>query len=123
MTSAWPSCWLPIVNPKVDRATGENKNRGYMLAATAPWALARCVPYNRYETKFANVEKGKADQFGMGYVYNLSKRTSVYGTYAYIKNKDGATLNTWIPGGLKTNGSQQGLCKWVSPTLSNEWLA
>ncbi len=33
--------------------------------------------------------KLKADQFALGYAHNLSKRTAVYGTYAYIKNKDG----------------------------------
>ena len=50
----------------------------------------------------------------MGYVYGLSKRTSVYGTYAYIKNKNGANLYTLGSGGLKTNGSQQGVQVGVS---------
>ena len=50
----------------------------------------------------------------MGYVYGLSKRTSVYGTYAYIKNKDGANLYTLGAGGLKTNGSQHGMQVGVS---------
>ena len=99
---------------KVDRATGENKRLGYYVAATAPVGAGTVrVSYNRYENELANV-KGKADQFAIGYVYGLSKRTSVYGTYAYIKNKDGANLYTLGSGGLKTNGSQQGVQVGVS---------
>lgn len=99
---------------KVDRATGENKRLGYYVAATAPVGAGTVrVSYNRYENELANV-KGKADQFAIGYVYGLSKRTSVYGTYAYIKNKDGANLYTLGDGGLKTNGSQQGVQVGVS---------
>ena len=89
---------------------GDLKNRGYMLAVTAPVGpgLVRAA-YNRYEAKFDG-EKGVTDQFGLGYVYNLSKRTSVYGTYAYIKNKDDNALNLSVgSGGVKTNGSQQGV--------------
>ena len=98
----------------VDRATGENKLSGAYLAATAPVGAGTVrVSYNRYENELANV-KGKADQFAVGYVYGLSKRTSVYGTYAYIKNKDGANLYTLGNGGLKTNGSQQGVQVGVS---------
>lgn len=99
---------------KVDRATGENKRLGYYVAATAPVGAGTVrVSYNRYENELANV-KGKADQFAVGYVYGLSKRTSVYGTYAYIKNKDGANLYNLGSGGLKTNGSQQGVQVGVS---------
>ena len=98
----------------VDRATGENKRLGYYVAATAPVGAGTVrVSYNRYENELANL-KEKADQFAIGYVYGLSKRTSVYGTYAYIKNKDGANLYNLGSGGLKTNGSQQGVQVGVS---------
>ena len=98
----------------VDRAAGENKRNGAYVAVTAPVGpgLVR-ASYNRYENKY-NGGKAKADQFAVGYVYGLSKRTSVYGTYAYIKNKDGANLYNLGAGGLKTNGSQQGVQVGVS---------
>ena len=90
-------------------ATSDLKNRGYMLAVTAPVGpgLVRAA-YNRYEAKFDG-DKGVTDQFGLGYVYNLSKRTSVYGTYAYIKNKNDNALNLTVnsSSGVKSNGSQQ----------------
>ncbi|MFT4266806.1 MAG: porin [Xenophilus sp.] len=34
----------------------------------------------------------KADQLALGYVHNLSKRTSLYATVSYLKNKDGSPL-------------------------------
>jgi predicted porin len=98
----------------VDRAAGENKRNGAYVAATAPVGAGTVrVSYNRYENELAGT-KAKADQFAVGYVYGLSKRTSVYGTYAYIKNKDGANLYNLGAGGLKTNGSQQGVQVGVS---------
>ena len=59
--------------------------------------------------------KVKADQFAVGYVYGMSKRTSLYGTYAYLKNKDGAQVwNLGTPATLKDNGAQQGFQVGVS---------
>ena len=45
-----------------------------------------------------------ATQIAVGYVYNLSKRTSLYGTISHINNKTGA-LATFSGG----NGSSSGL--------------
>ncbi|BBL23158.1 porin [Comamonas terrigena] len=91
----------------------KNKAKGYYLGLSAPVGAAGEVKasYNRYEGEIAGADKHKADQFALGYVHNLSKRTAVYGTYAYIKNKDdgalGQTLGTAAT--LKDNGSQHGL--------------
>jgi predicted porin len=40
----------------------------------------------------ASVDANDANQFALGYVYNLSKRTAVYTTAAYVKNKGNATF-------------------------------
>lgn len=45
-----------------------------------------------------------ASQFGIGYVYMLSKRTALYGTFSHLNNKTG-TLATFGGG----NGSSSGL--------------
>lgn len=52
----------------------------------------------------------KAHQLSLGYVHNLSKRTAVYGTVAYLKNQDGSALGLQAKGvsvdpGLKADGS------------------
>jgi predicted porin len=68
------------------------------------------------------MSKGKADQFALGYVHNLSKRTSVYGTYAYIKNKDGANLyNAWAL--VVRRQWLAARCASGRQPRSNEWLA
>ena len=108
---------------KRDRGTaGDDKTKGYMLAVTAPVGpgLVR-ASFNRYEYTAAGAAKLKADQFAVGYVYGLSKRTSVYGTYAYLNNKDYNGNNAVIPslvgvgsGTLKDSGKQQGFQVGVS---------
>ncbi|MEG2818498.1 MAG: porin, partial [Comamonas sp.] len=98
----------PVVGSK-------NKLKGYYIGLSAPVGAAGEVKasYNRYEAQLAGADKNKADQFALGYVHNLSKRTAVYGTYAYIKNKNngalGINLNGTNGGTLKDNGSQHGV--------------
>ena len=47
----------------------------------------------------------KADQFKLGYVYNLSKRTAVYTTVSRLDNKDNTRLT--LPGALQNNALGQ----------------
>ena len=58
---------------------------------------------------FGTQNNPSADKFSVGYIYNLSKRTSLYATFAYLKNKNGADLTVnggptfyegTIPGGI-----------------------
>lgn len=55
----------------------------------------------------------KAHQISLGYVHNLSKRTALYGTYAFLKNKDGVVFQNLTGAmsgaGLDSNGKQHGL--------------
>lgn len=68
-------------------AAASYKSRTYTLGAAAPVGAAGIVKasYNHY--KFGAAEQ-KADQISLGYEHNLSKRTALYGTYSYLKNKD-----------------------------------
>ena len=81
------------VSNKIVGGGDKVKDQDYYIGLSAPVGAAgeAKVAYNRYETKVAG-DKAKADQFSLGYVHNLSKRTAVYGTYAYIKNKDEANF-------------------------------
>jgi predicted porin len=63
------------------------------------------------EQFFGTQTNPSADKFSIGYVYNLSKRTSLYATFAYLKNKNGSDLTVnggpsafigTIPGGVGT---------------------
>lgn len=95
------------VSNKIVGGGGKVKDQDYYVGLSAPVGAAgeAKVAYNRYETKFDG-DKAKADQFSLGYVHNLSKRTAVYGTYAYIKNKDGMDIELGGDAGLKDNGKQ-----------------
>lgn len=74
-----------------DAGGADRKFNNYALGVSAPVGGAGEVKlqYARYDQKAIN---GEADQLSLGYVHNLSKRTAVYGTVAYLKNKDGSAL-------------------------------
>jgi predicted porin len=76
--------------------------KGWLLGATVPVGpgLIRlaysAVKYDNTRQPLNQVfgvfQDPKADKFAIGYVHNLSKRTALYATAAYINNKDGADL-------------------------------
>ena len=99
-------------------AAGDNvKFKTFGLGVTAPVGAAGEVraSYNHYRTS-DDGDTLKANQLSLGYVHNLSKRTALYGTYSYLKNKNkdgdnlGLQLNGAMPGaGLSDSGAQHGL--------------
>jgi len=60
-----------------------------------------------------NVDANDADQVAVGYIYNLSKRTALYTTAAYVKNKGNATFAVasapTIAAGQKSTGLELGM--------------
>ncbi len=74
------------------------KVASYSLGAIVPIGLGQIkAAYTRANASGrtaanANVDANDADQFALGYVYNLSKRTALYGTGVYVKNKAGAAF-------------------------------
>jgi predicted porin len=60
-----------------------------------------------------NVDANDADQVALGYIYNLSKRTAIYSTAAYVKNKGNATFAVasapTIGAGQKSTGLELGM--------------
>ena len=99
-------------------ADDDVKLRGFLLGVSAPVGKAGEVraTWNHYRASDNAVGTAtlKANQLAVGYVHNLSKRTALYGTYAYVKNskKQNEFLGVTLNGsdiGLKNNGSQHGL--------------
>ena len=106
----------PIFTP-----SGDATVNSYLLGASAPIGpgLIR-VAYSHLSADIKNVAATslglnapdpKADKLSLGYVYNLSKRTALYATAAYTKNKNGAAL----PPALPPNGA----VGFVTPTIAN----
>lgn len=97
-------------NPEV--SSESDKLKSWNLGISAPVGAAGVVKasYNNY--KWSDSSE-KAQQFSLGYVHSLSKRTALYGTYAYLKNKNdaGFALNGAFSGvnGANDSGKMQGL--------------
>jgi len=114
-------------NAKVKRDTASNvvasttNPFGFRQPSADGWLLGATVPVGpglirmsysavRYKNTgtYINQVLGynpdpKADKFALGYVHNLSKRTALYATVAYLKNKDGADLTVGGPAFVTTS--------------------
>jgi predicted porin len=78
----------------------------YSIGAKIPMGSGYIpVSYNNSKN---NVDSKSANQFAVGYVYNLSKRTMAYTTYSKITNKNGATYGF--------NGGNGGFGSGLAPT-------
>ncbi|GAA6120358.1 porin [Acidovorax sp. FG27] len=80
---------------KYDRpGQSDAKFNAYAVGASVPVGAGEFkLQYALYDQKAID---SKAHQLALGYVHNLSKRTALYGTYAYLKNKDAS--NQVLPG-------------------------
>ena len=69
--------------------------KGYLLGVTAPVGpgLIR-ASYSRI--KDTDLDNKVSKKLGIGYQYNLSKRTALFATVARINNSNGATLTTAV---------------------------
>jgi len=73
-----------------DESAGGVEHKGTLIGVTAP--LGAHMIRGSYSTYERDTAGGiKVGQIAVGYVHNLSKRTSLYGTYARVDNSNGAT--------------------------------
>ncbi len=88
------------VKYKADGMSSQKFNN-YMLGVSAPVGGVGEVKaqYAYYDQK---ADDTKAQQLSLGYVHNLSKRTALYGTVAYMKNNKDSGL------GLQAKGVNDG---------------
>jgi predicted porin len=82
----------PAYNPST-------KMNGYLLGVTVPVGAGQIrASYGYVKSKVdpaatAFYEAPKAQQVALGYVHNLSKRTALYATGTYVRNKNGAAFS------------------------------
>ncbi len=55
-------------------------------------AVNASYTHGSYSGTTIGADTGKGDQLSAQYIYNLSKRTALYGTLAYIRNRSGANF-------------------------------
>lgn len=74
---------------KVERLVGLT-GKGYLVGAVVPIGVGRIRgSVSSYQTDAAG--NPKATKYAAGYVYQFSKRTAVYATYARLRNRGGAS--------------------------------
>jgi len=67
------------------------KHTYWSIGATIPMG-AGYIPVQYGSTKVNNAAGWRGNQFGLGYVHALSKRTALYATYSHISNKNGGNF-------------------------------
>jgi predicted porin len=78
---------------RLDNATDDRELRG-SISAVIPFGQSEVhVGYDRSRLRRDGASDGSAHQVKASYVYNLSKRTAVYGTVSYLDNKNDANLS------------------------------
>ena len=83
-----------------------SKFNSYLIGLSAPVGGVGEVKaqYAYYDQKGYNA---KAQQFSLGYVHNLSKRTALYGTVAFLKNNNNSRM-ALDAAGVNTGNTAQG---------------
>lgn len=97
--------------------TGAGKEKRLSLGVTAPFGAHQIrASYNRSDATGGSAawNANDATQLAVGYVYNLSKRTAMYGTVSRISNDGAATFaisggKTGITPGGNSTGYELGL--------------
>ncbi|MBK6005881.1 porin [Ramlibacter ginsenosidimutans] len=106
----WANLMAGWFEDEVER-TSTLKGTGYILGAVIPIRVDQLkISYSSYKTD--DVGDPRTQKLAVGYVYNLSKRTAAYGTYAHVQNHGSAAvgLNGSLTGpGKNSDGFDLGL--------------
>jgi predicted porin len=72
---------------------GTTKGKGWLIGGLFPIGAGEIrASYSAYKVDLPSTSTDpKSDKFALGYVHNLSKRTAIYTTFAWVKNKGGAS--------------------------------
>lgn len=93
-----------------DSKTSTRKERLMHLGASVPMGAAELrLGYTKSDNSGTGFDTADATQFAVGVVYNLSKRTAVYGDYSRISNKAGGTFNVLGSGNNTAGASSRGI--------------
>jgi predicted porin len=111
----------PMLAYEQEKNGFDDKVTGWLLGATAPLGggelRASYAAYKVDSPILANDSNFGYSKVALGYGYNLSRRTQVYGTFSQVSNKDQTTVavsNNGLteiapPAGKKSNGFEFGV--------------
>jgi predicted porin len=81
----------------VGAGTGDAKQTNYLLGVLVPMGQGQIRASYARAKGSELADPAVAKLYALGYVYNLSKRTALYGTYARITNDGGAAFAVGTP--------------------------
>jgi predicted porin len=81
----------------VGAGTGDAKQTNYLLGVLVPMGQGQIRGSYARAKGSELADPATAKQYALGYVYNLSKRTALYGTYARLTNSGGAAFAVSTP--------------------------
>jgi len=89
----------------VDEKHDPAAQKSYLLGVVAPLGQGEIHASYVHQNDSMSGAGDNAKQFALGYVYNLSKRTALYGTYAHLSN--GTNGRLVVSGGPTMSGPGQ----------------
>ncbi|MFY7857290.1 MAG: porin [Rubrivivax sp.] len=98
----------PMFQWATEKAGTGAKVRAYLFGAVAPMGKGELrASYSDYDVTGTGVSNNDWNKMAIGYGYNLSKRTQLYGTYARVSN-DGAQTRAVANNGLSAGTASPG---------------
>ena len=87
-----PWMGLKLMGELYSESLGAVDGKGALLGFILPVGVGEIkASYARYKREpVGNVPEPTSSKLALGYVHNLSKRTALYGTLAYLRNRNGA---------------------------------
>jgi predicted porin len=99
VAGSWNFGFLNLMAQYDMQEAGAREQKTFLIGTVVPLGQGEFkFAYSKADQSGGGFDGADADQIGVGYVYNLSKRTAMYGHYARIKNKN-ALANFVVPGG------------------------
>jgi predicted porin len=90
----------------------DDKIRSYMVGATVPFGASKIrAEYIRNDNR--DVDNADNNVYALSYTYSLSKRTTLYATYARVSNDDASNLGFGGPGEGVAGENSKGLALGV----------
>jgi len=106
IAGSWNFGFMTLMGQWDETKLGARKAQVYLIGAVVPLGQGEIhASYVDGDQKGAGFDANDAQQFAIGYVYNLSKRTALYGTYSQLSNDGSATLAvSTMQNGVPNNG-------------------
>jgi predicted porin len=106
--ASWNLGFMRLMGFYADADGGNGREvKQYLVGGIVPFGASQLkFSYSKSDASGGTAAQNAQDatQWGVGYLYSLSKRTTLYTHYARVSNKSGAAFTANGPGGAQTAG-------------------